>query len=551
MGKGRLREGESVVASGPGSVRAALYVRVSTMHQVDRDSLNTQETRLKNFCASNGLEVYRVYRDEGVSAKDTKRPELERLLDDVQRGKVGAVVVNALDRITRSLRDLLRLVDFFAENNVRFISITQSIDSSTAVGRLMRDLLGLLARFEREVDSERVATGMHHRALLGKWNGGVTPYGYTTFQRVLEELVEKGSPEEEARKKARAQAPEPKKLYPDPAEAEVVKRIFETFLLTRSVRKTTHTMNGLGMKTRAGGAWVASSVHRVLTSPIYVGKILYGKRKADIETGKLKKVQRAAWKVAQGNQEALISEDLFREAKAIMESRYQKPTRAFRTYLLSGLIRCGLCGGPMHGYTFRKKVSGKVYVYYKCHYRSSKGPTVCKGLTVPAKGLEEFVVKTLTDLSKDQVFLQDKEKMLAAVTEQARPEQRQEDAERLKKAEKELQGRIDTLLEKLEAGLIQDEDFRKRYESLKAQLRENRAAQEKASDTMDLSRIASEALNASFEEISSFGKNWEFLDEQARAAKIGTIVKRIKVFENKVEMQVYLDVKEVFRTDIP
>jgi vacuolar-type H+-ATPase subunit I/STV1 len=203
----------------------------------------------------------------------------------------------------------------------------------------------------------------------------------------------------------------------------------------------------------------------------------------------------------------------------------------------------------MHGYTFAKKSSGKQYVYYKCHNYGSKGESVCTGMTVPAKELEDFVVKTLNDLSRDRPFLQDREKMLAVLREEAKPHKAKESLERLKKQERELEAKVETLLEKLESGLIEDLDFKKQYEKRKAELRENRLSQEKISDSGDLGRVAYEALNASFEEISSFGKNWEFLDDQARATKISTIVKEIKVHEDKLDMQVYLDVKDVFRTD--
>jgi len=528
---------------------AGLYVRVSTLNQVDRDSLSTQESRLRAYCNANGITVHKVYTDAGISAKDTKRPGLETLLDDAKKGRVQAVLVTALDRITRSLRDLIKLVDFFQEHNVRFVSITQNIDSSSPFGRFMRDLLGLVARLEREVVAERVANDMYHRASLGKWNGGIVPFGYTTFQRIVDELAEKGTPEEEARRIAGERTPEPKKLYIDPEEADVVKRIFNTFIEIRSIRKTTNTLNSQGIRTRNGVTWASSSIHRILSNPTYIGKIWYGKRKTDLETGRLKKVQEEGWQVAIGQHSPIVPEKNFREAQEVLKSISIKPTRAFRTYLLSGLLRCGKCGGPMHGYTFSKKPYNRTYVYYKCHNRSSRGTSVCKGMTVPAKELEDFVVKTLSDLSGDRTFLQDRGKMLTILREEAKPGKRRENLERLRHAEKEMQARLETLLEKLESGLIDDLDFQRRYEKLKARLKENRLAQEKTSDTGEQHKAAYEALNASFEEISSFGKNWEFLDDQARARKISTIVKGIKVYEDKIEIQIYLDVKEASRTD--
>jgi site-specific DNA recombinase len=528
---------------------AALYIRVSTMNQVDRDSLSTQESRLKAYCEANGFRVYKVYKDAGASGKDIKRTGLESLMDDAKRGKFNVVLVTALDRITRSLRDLIKLVDFFDETNIRFVSITQNIDSSTSFGRFMRDLLGLIARLEREVVAERVAGDMHHRALLGKWNGGIVPYGYTTYQRITDELTDSGTAEEDARKTAGEIAPEPKKLYPDQKEADVVRRIFNTFIETRSIRKTTHTLNSLGIKTRRRKAWASSTIHRILSNPTYTGKIWYGKRKTDVETGKLRPVEQNEWKVVGGHHEPIVDEALFKKAQDVLKSIFQKPTRAYHTYLLSGLLRCGKCGGVMHGYTFAKKSSGKEYRYYKCHNYGSKGPSICSGMTVQTEKLDNFVIQTLANLSKDKPFLQDKEKMLSALREEVEPLAKRQNLEALRKTEKELENRIETLVEKLEAGLIDDIDFRKRYEKLKSQLSENRLAQESTAEQEDLQQVAYEALSASFEEIASFGKNWEFLDDQAKARKISTIVREINVLKEKVEMQVFLDVNEVSRTD--
>lgn len=556
-----LSGGQSNPDKESGGVTAALYVRVSTSQQVEKESLSNQESRLRAYCAANGFRVRDVYKDEGVSAKDTDRPELKRLFEDCRKGRVQVVLVTALDRITRSLRDLHKLVDFFGETRVRFISITQNIDSSSAFGKFMRDLLGLIAQLERGVVAERVANDMHHRASLGKWNGGMVPYGYTTFQRIMKETTGKKASqknevgksqvpasdtfkqmsEEQARKKASSACPEPKRLYIDPEEAGVVGKIFDTFMETRSLRRTAHTLNSLGIKTRHGRTWAVSTVHKILTSPVCTGKISYGKTRTDLETGKLKAVRKEEWKVFDGKHKPIVPEKLFRDVQEIVASRSRKPTRAFNTYLLSGLLRCGKCGGSMYGQTFTRKSTGRTYRYYKCEDNYIRGRAVCKGLSVRAENLDDFVVKTLTDLSKDTVFLKDKEKMLSSLREELKPDKGKESLERLKKQERDLEKKVETLLEGWESRLIEKADFAKEYDKLKAQLRENQLAQEKLSDSVDYSATAYEALNASFGEIASFGKNWEFLDDRARATKISTIVKQITVHEDKLDMQVYLD----------
>ena len=530
------------IPDGP-CVKVGLYLRVSTQNQVEKESLSTQESRLRAYCQANGFIVHQIYIDAGVSAKDTDRPELKRLMEDCEKRKIQAVLVTALDRITRSLRDLHKLVDFFSETNIRFISITQNIDSSSAFGRFMRDLLGLIAQLERGVVAERVANDMHHRASLGRWNGGNPSFGYTTYQRVLEQLKEKGFSEQQAKKRAGRLAPEPKKLYIHPEEAEIVRKIFKIFIETNSLRRTAHTLNMLGIKTRNGRTWAVSTIYKILTSPTCLGKISYGKTKTDLETGKLMSVKKDGWKVFNGQHEPIISEKIFQEAQKILISKSRKPKRAGRTYLLSGLLRCGKCGGSMYGCTFEKKSSGKSYSYYKCQDNHTRGTAVCEGLSIPAKDLDDFAVKTLADLSRDTVFLQDKGKMLSILKKELKPDKGRQKLEGLKKAEKDIEAKVETLLEKMESRLIEDSDFKREYDRLKGQLRENRLAQEKLSDSVDYSSAAYKALSASFEEISSFGKNWKFLDDKAKATKISTIVKEIKVYEDRLDIQVFLDAK--------
>lgn len=530
---------------------AAIYIRVSTMNQVDRDSLSTQESRLKAYCEAHDIKVYEVYKDAGFSAKDTNRPAIKKLFKDIESGKIDTVLVTKLDRITRSLRDLVKLVDFFAEKSVKFISITQNIDSSGPFGRFMRDLLGLIAQLEREMTAERVSEDMHYRATQGKWNGGVIPFGYTTQQRINKELTKSGIDEYISISKAAKICPEQKKLYIDEEESIIVKDIFNTYIETRSLRATTHHLNSKGIKTRNNTTWASSSIRRIITNPTYIGKIWYGKRKTNPSNGKLEPTKEETWKIVDGKHKAIISEDIFNTASLILAEKYNKPTRAKNKYLLSGLIRCGKCGGSMHGYTFTKKGTDKTYVYYKCHNYASKGKSVCKGMTVQAKPLDEFIIKTLMELSKNVTFLNDKEKMLKTLKEECEKtvSGKNEELEELKSEDKNLQSKLDILLDKLEDNLIDDDDFEKRYKKIKARASDNRALQEKIKNIAIEPTVAYEALNASLEEISSFGGNWDFLDIEGQMLKLHTVVNEIKVFEEKVDIQVFLDVDDVSRMD--
>ncbi len=199
----------------------------------------------------------------------------------------------------------------------------------------------------------------------------------------------------------------------------------------------------------------------------------------------------------------------------------------------------------MHGATFEKRANNKTYSYYKCVNHETKGNSICSGLSRPAKQLDDFVVKTLTKRSEDRTFLQDREEMLSAMKDEMRPSGRKDMLEKLKKEERAIQSRVENLMEGWESGLFEKQDFAKEYEKLKSRLRENRIGQEKLSDKVSLLGAAYEALNASFEQISSFGTNWEYLDDASRAARISLIVKDITVPEdNNLHFRLFLDAKE-------
>ena len=521
-----------------------LYVRVSTLNQVDRDSLKTQEERLKAYCAANGIKEFKIYKDAGLSAKDTKRPALEELMTDIKEGKIGGVFVIKLDRITRSMADLLHLTKFFNRYNVKFVSITESIDTSSAIGRAMQNLLGIFAQLEREVTAERVAVDMRHRASKGKWNGGVIPYGYTTQKLLIKKFREKGI--ESSR--AIDLCPEEKKLFVDPEEASIIKRIFETFLNTNSVRKTTIQLNNRGIKTRKGKLWSKTTIHRILSSPIYAGFLTYGKRKTDPVSGKLTKQDKETWTIVEGEHDAIFPVEIFQKVQNLLSQNQGKPTKSSRTYLLSGLMRCGLCGGAMTGHTFTKKGSEKEYSYYKCYSRLQKGDMACKGLILPANQLEDFIIDQLMKLSANQVFLSDKKKMLDVLKSRVKGDENGADIKRIDEEIGQLTKRLDTLLDKMERSLISDEDFQPRYKKIKDTI--NTLENEKAKLIVSgkSKQISLNSLESSFEEIAAFKKNWDYLDDVGKGLRIRSVVKEIKATKDNIEMDIYLDVANMSRT---
>jgi site-specific DNA recombinase len=522
-----------------------LYVRVSTINQIDKDSLKTQEDRLKAFCKANEINSFKVYRDAGFSAKDTKRPALETLFKDIKDGKVSGVFVVKLDRITRSIKDLIHLTEFFNKHNIKFVSISESIDTSTAMGRAMQNLLGIFAQLEREVTAERVAIDMQHRAAKGKWNGGVVPYGYTIQKLLIKKFKNKGI----EINRALEICPEEKKLFVDPEEASVIKRIFETFLKTNSVRNTTIQLNNRGIKTRKGELWSKTTIHRILSNPIYAGFLTYGKRKTDPVSGKLIKQDKETWTIVEGEHDAIVPLEIFEKVQNLLSQNQGKPTKSGRTYLLSGIVRCGLCGGAMTGHTFTKKGTGKVYSYYKCYSRLQKGAMACKGLSLPANQLEDFIIDQLMKLSANKVFLSDKKKMLDVLRSRVNNDENGDDIKRIDKEHDQLTKRLDTLLDKMERSLISDEDFQPRYKKIKDVINTLENEKVKLIASGKSKQISLNSLESSFEEIAAFKKNWDYLDDVGKGLRIRSVVKVINATKDNIKMDIYLDFANMSRMD--
>jgi site-specific DNA recombinase len=169
---------------------AALYARVSSVEQAESGhSLRAQTSRLKAYALGTERVISEEYVDDGYSAGNIRRPALQRLLDDVKQGRISAIFVTKLDRLSRSLSDLLELVRLFEKHNVALVSASESVDTSNAAGRMMLQLLGSFAEFEHQRGGERTREVLADRRLRGKVYSRVAPFGYARLNDELREDV--------------------------------------------------------------------------------------------------------------------------------------------------------------------------------------------------------------------------------------------------------------------------------------------------------------------------------------------------------------------------
>ncbi|MDC0977716.1 recombinase family protein [bacterium] len=345
--------------------RVSLYIRVSTDKQTEGESLEEQESELKKFCEYKNYIIHKTYIERGRSAKNTKRPEYQKLLLDVENKKINAVVVKKLDRLSRSLLDFEEFMKTAQEYQVEFISLKENFDTTNAMGKAMLRVALVFAQLEREQTAERITDVMHYRASQGLYNGGGIPFGYNVINREI--LINK-------------------------KEKKVVEFMFNRFILVKSTSAITREVNTAGYRTRLGDLWDTRKIDKILRRPIYTGQIQWGN------------------KLYKGVHQPIITESTFQKVKQIFESQKKHGIRNTSNGLLKGLVNCSYCGSPL-SISYTKKKNNKKYYYYRCTANSNhskmKGFS-CKSNYYALSRLEQEVVNKILEISSTD-FLNNKE----------------------------------------------------------------------------------------------------------------------------------------------
>lgn len=359
--------------------KVALYVRVSTTSQLEEGySIEEQKAKLESYCDIKDWHVYKVYTDGGFSGSTTERPALEQLIKDAQSKLFDTVLVYKLDRLSRSQKDTLYLIeDIFLKNNIEFVSLLENFDTSTPFGRAVIGLLSVFAQLEREQIKERMQLGKLGRAKSGKsmmW--AKTSYGYNYDK-------ETGS------------------MTVNEYEALAVKEIFTSYLAGMSITKLRDKINGEYPKQPA---WSYRTIRGILANPVYCGLNQY------------------KGQTFQGTHKAIISLDDFEQTQRELAKRQQTAKelsnpRPFQAkYMLSGLAQCGYCHAPLKVILGAVRKDGSRFKRYECyqrHPRKTKGVTVyndnkkCESGYYDMELLEHYVLTRIAQLQNDPDKIQE------------------------------------------------------------------------------------------------------------------------------------------------
>ncbi len=367
--------------------KIAIYIRVSTQEQADNPegSIKNQRDRLeemvrfKNY-ENNFGEVVDVFIDEAKSGKDTKRPELQRMLREIEKGNINLVMASELSRISRNIQDFAKIWNLMKDKGCSFFSLRENFDTTTAAGEMVLYTLANLSQFERRQVSERVSANFIARAKRGLSNGGVTPVGYKRIEG------------------------KPGYLEIDPEQKEVVEKCFDYFIEEETLALAAKRLNkeNYQLKARMAGGKVSnkhfniSNLYRILTNRAIAGIKSYE------EFGEVHEVK-AVW-------DAIIPKTKFNKVQRMLKNnRSVKKTDSPRRYpyILTGLIYCADCGDKLCGKSAHGS-SGKVGYYehswrYKKNYCITEKMHNCSSPTrFSAKKVHELVLEKITDLIQSE-----------------------------------------------------------------------------------------------------------------------------------------------------
>lgn len=435
----------------------AIYCRVSTEEQSENGySIDEQERLLEEWCKKMGYVIYKCYSDRGISGKNIKdRPALKELLSDAKAGKFDMVISWKINRVSRKLEDVLKIVNLLEKNNITFKSYSEPFETDTPAGRMQFQMMALIGEFERGTIAQNVKMGMIAKAKSRNWCGGRV-LGY--------DLVPNNSPEEEKKGK--------NKLKINEKEAEIVRFIFNEYSKGKGYKAITNQINKLGYKTKKGNDFSVGSIRDILTNPVYIGEIRYNvrqnwseKRRRNINPNPIR---------VKGKHEAIIDRELWDKVQLILESKKGKPSRIYDgEYPLTGILRCPKCGaGMVISRTTNTLADGskKRIAYYCCGNWKNKGTSVCNSNTIRVDKANEYVFKKIEELVSNEA-------MIKAVVKNINKERK----DKVKPA-KRLLGDIDKELEKLdkrkrkifeayEDDILTKEEFQTRKNELNEKIR--------------------------------------------------------------------------------
>ncbi|KEI07061.1 recombinase family protein [Clostridium botulinum] len=393
-------------------MKAAIYSRKSVFTGKG-ESIENQVQMCKNYAKKNlNINEFIIYEDEGFSGGNINRPKFKELLLDVKKNNFNVLICYRLDRISRNVADFSSTLELLQANNISFVSIKEQFDTSTPMGKAMVYIASVFAQLERETIAERIRDNMLELAKTGRWLGGQTPLGFNSKKIICfdNELKERSF----------------NKLSPINNELNLVKLIYNKYLETHSIHKTLKYLLSNNIKGKNGGEFASMSINDILRNPVYVqsnelvvnylkskgiqvcgipngnGILTYNKKNSKY---KAKNIDN--WIAAVSNHTGIILPNIWLEVQNSLDINSKKcnPRKGTsKRALLSGILKCGICGFPMRVCYGKPRKDGSKNYYYTCTMKAHSGKSRCKNPNVRGDYLEDEVISCLKELNIDFII---------------------------------------------------------------------------------------------------------------------------------------------------
>lgn len=355
--------------------RVAIYIRVSTTHQIDKDSIPMQRNDLVSYARLMlNTDDYAIFEDAGYSGKNTDRPNFQKMMSQIRSGAFTHLLVWKIDRISRNLLDFSSMYKELKELGVVFVSKNEQFDTSTAMGEAMLKIILVFAELERNMTSERVSATMISRASNGQWNGGRVPFGYDYDY-------------------------ESKTFSINKQESEVVKLIHDKYEEMQSLVQEARYLNEHNFTTREGNEWSPVTLLIILRNIFYCGDYQYNTLK---EGNRQKIKNRSEWIIVENHHDAIINREQKERIISKLESRKRLDKRIRETkniHVFSSLLICSSCGKAMWATPTNRK-NDWACSKYVCKSYARRMSQKCKSVSDPIIG--EFVFNLVLNIMNAQ-----------------------------------------------------------------------------------------------------------------------------------------------------
>lgn len=515
-------------------VKVYTYTRVSTTMQIDGYSLDAQKARMKAFADYNEYEIAGEYEDAGKSGKSIEgRADFNRMMDDIKSNKDGVafVLVFKLSRFGRNAADVLSTLQIMQDFGVNLICVEDGIDSSKDAGKLMISVLSAVAEIERENIRVQTMEGRIQKAREGRWNGGFAPYGYQLVSGNLEINEE---------------------------EAVAIRVIFEQYVNTdigaNGIAKylENHGIKKIQRQNGKNPLFDAHLIRLILKNPVYCGKIAYGRRRTEKVHGtrnEYQLVEQDNYLIVDGKHDAIVSDDVWQAAQVKLLSQAKKYEHVNKgkeehTHLLSGIVKCPVCGAGMYGNkSIKRKKDGtkyKDFYYYGCKHRSmTRGHKCDYKKQIREELLDDAVTEVIVKLVSNSKFAAMMQKKIDRKVDTTAIEQEIDNYEKQLRQNYSVKSK---LIEEIDALDPDDKHYIRRKADLDERLYKMYDKIEETENLMIAARAKKQAIEAEkltgdniYKVLIYFDKLYRAMNEVERRQIMEVLITEIQIYEERQE----------------